>query len=233
MLPNEICVAACGVGVAASTIVGRRASWCIGQLAKQEQGGFLSMLPTGAPAPLCGTVVDGLLHWMEPGGDLAVQCTAAASLRKIVTYYQTSGFERKSTTRPPFGSLYSLFSQVGEDGVVAALTENGGMRANLAVEKLLSLTVTADGPTRKWQAVSVVMELVKMGAIAGTVAESSMAQIVAAWNSSCEAGSEGAELLQAALLDLLTQLAGLSPEVSASVEGASCHMIRCAPEFLH
>ena len=118
--------------------------------------------------------------------------------------------------------------QVGEKGVVAALTENGGMRANLAVEKLLALTVAADGPTRKWQAVNVVMELVKMGAIAGTVAESSMAQIVAAWNRSCEAGSEGhAELLQAALLDLLTQLAGLSPEVSASVEGAACHMIRC------
>lgn len=188
-------------GIAASTIVGRRASWCIGQLAKQEQSEFLCLLPTGGPAPLCGAVVDALLHWMEPGGDLAVQCTAAASLRKIV----------------------------GEDGVVAALTENGGMRANLAVERLLSLMVTAEGPTRKWQAVNVVMKLVKIGAIAGTVAESSMAQIVAAWNSSCQDGSEGhAELLQAALLDLLTQLAGLSPEVSASVEGASCHMIRYA-----
>ena len=115
-----------------------------------------------------------------------------------------------------------------EDGIVAALTENGGERANLAVQKLLALTVTAEGPTRKWQAVNVVMELVKMGAIAGMVAESSMEQIVAAWNSSCQPGSEGhAELLQAALLDLLTQLAGLSAEVSASVEGASCHMIRC------
>lgn len=120
---------------------------------------------------------------------------------------------------------------MSEAGIVTALTEKGGVRANLAVEKLLSIAVAAEGPTRKWQAVSVVMELVKMGAITGTVAESSMAQIVAAWNSSCEAGSQGhAELLQAALLDLLTQLAGLSSEVSASVEDASCHMIRCASQ---
>jgi hypothetical protein len=147
-------------------------------------------------------VVDALLHWMEPGGDLAVQCTAAASLRQIVS----------------------------EEGVVAALTANGGVRANAAVGKLLSLTVTAEGPTRKWQAVSVVMSLVKMGAIAGTVADASIAQIVAALDSSCEAaaapgGSEQSEMLQAALLDLLTQLAGLSAEVAASVEGAASHMI--------
>ena len=131
-----------------------------------------------------------------------MQCTAAASLRQIVS----------------------------EEGVVAALTANGGVRANAAVGKLLSLTVTAEGPTRKWQAVSVVMSLVKMGAIAGTVADASMAQIVAAWDSSCEAaaapgGSEQSEMLQAALLDLLTQLAGLSAEVAASVEGAASHMI--------
>lgn len=84
-----MCVAAAVtyVGLAASTIVARRASWCIGQLAKQEQIQFLSLLPSGGPVPLCGAVVDALLHWMEPGGDLAVQCTAAASLRKIVTHH--------------------------------------------------------------------------------------------------------------------------------------------------
>ena len=87
-----LCVWLLVPGIAASSVVGRRASWCIGQLAKQSE--VLCLLPTGEPAPLCGAVVDALLHWMEPGGDLAVQCTAAASLRKIVTSCQTTRFQQ-------------------------------------------------------------------------------------------------------------------------------------------
>ena len=167
-------------GVAGSTIVGRRASWCIGQLSSKQAKGMAPLLVPESPA-LCGAVVDALLHWLAVqtcvDADLAVMCTAAISLRQVVA----------------------------EPGVVAALAANDGKRADEAVRKLLELTVAADGPTRKWQAVDVVMQLVTMGAVAGTVADSSLAQIVAAWDASRQ--EEGPQ----ELLQVRTQAPPLPP----------------------
>ena len=157
------------------------------------------------------TLADGFLHWLAPtaGGqyDLAVSCTATAALKEAVN---------------------------GVPAVGQALAAEGGARANVAVERLLSVAVHANGPTRKWQAVNCVMQLIKVEAVAGpTVVQGALALIAAAWETTTAAGAEAAadgrnggrggagegiprpgeqvELLQCALLDLLCELAKLAP----------------------
>ena len=156
------------------------------------------------------TLADGFLHWLAPtaGGqyDLAVACTATAALKEAVN---------------------------GVPAVGQALAAEGGARANVAVERLLSVAVHANGPTRKWQAVNCVMQLIKVEAVAGpTVVQGALALIAAAWETTTAAGAEAAadggnggrgggegiprpgeqvELLQCALLDLLCELAKLAP----------------------
>ena len=200
-------------GVAASTVVGRRAAWCVGQLAARgtrrygDKASKTCLLPPPAEdaAGLCAAATDALLHWLD-SPDLAVKCTAAAALKQVID----------------------------DEGIGAALGASEGTRANAAVSRLLALAVAAEGPTRKWQAVNVVMSLLKMGASAGNVSstyfsDTSLGQIMAAWDSS--ASQSHAELLQAALLDLLTELVqllhsgGTAQPIVQSLEPAACHMI--------
>jgi hypothetical protein len=141
-------------GVPASAIVGRRLAWLLGTLAtkgapRSRQMAAVPLLPDEAAIGLM--LADSMLHWLGRSENMAVRCTAVAALHHAV-----GGIPAVAG---------ALMMQRGN---------GGGEKANAAVERLLAIAVDAHSPTLKWQSVNGVLQLLKVGAVTGSVVESSL-----------------------------------------------------------